>query len=285
MGVNMKDYNYINKDERKFQRVNLRGLSFKGKDLSDEDFSFADIRGTNFSEATLIRTKFQGAQGGLPLQSVINLAIVLLLLFLLLTSAAAIAGGFAGDQFAKNFFPKDAQEASQITDLLASAGILLTIIAFLFFIIFMQGLGEIVLITFLILAIIGAVTWSLYYLRNSEIVGGIAWVFPYLGSSKLVVATGLSAAWGGGGIIAGALFSAVCGTAFGAVLGGFDFPVRLSYSWFALVGTFSGAATVIFVVCAIWDWLVTVRALHGKGFAVGAVSGSSDFWKLPREFS
>ncbi|NES67043.1 MAG: pentapeptide repeat-containing protein [Okeania sp. SIO2D1] len=36
--------------ERNFQRANLRGLSFKGKDLSDEDFSFADIRSTNFRD-------------------------------------------------------------------------------------------------------------------------------------------------------------------------------------------------------------------------------------------
>ena len=36
--------------ERNFQRVNLRGQSFKGKDLSGADFSEADIQRTDFSK-------------------------------------------------------------------------------------------------------------------------------------------------------------------------------------------------------------------------------------------
>ena len=45
-------------DIRDFQGANLRGLS-------DADFSFADIRGTNFSGANLTRAKFCEAKAGL----------------------------------------------------------------------------------------------------------------------------------------------------------------------------------------------------------------------------
>ena len=51
--------------ERNFQRANLRGLSFKGENLSDADFSFADIQSTNFSGANLTGAKFCGAKAGL----------------------------------------------------------------------------------------------------------------------------------------------------------------------------------------------------------------------------
>ena len=41
-----------------FQNTNLRGLSFKGEDLSDADFSFADIRGTKALMVSHIKTTF-----------------------------------------------------------------------------------------------------------------------------------------------------------------------------------------------------------------------------------
>ena len=50
--------------ERDFQRVNLRGQSFKGQNLSGADFSEADIRSTNFSNATLLGVNFTRATGG-----------------------------------------------------------------------------------------------------------------------------------------------------------------------------------------------------------------------------
>ena len=49
------------KGTRDFQRVSLRGLSFKGKDLSGANFSGADIRGTNFRGANLTGADFSGA--------------------------------------------------------------------------------------------------------------------------------------------------------------------------------------------------------------------------------
>jgi hypothetical protein len=52
--------------ERDFRHVNnLRGQSFKGKDLSGADFSEADIRGANFTNAYLKDAKFCGAKAGL----------------------------------------------------------------------------------------------------------------------------------------------------------------------------------------------------------------------------
>ena len=51
--------------EKNFQRVNLRGQSFKGKDLSGADFSEADIRSTNFTDAILREANFTGAECGL----------------------------------------------------------------------------------------------------------------------------------------------------------------------------------------------------------------------------
>jgi hypothetical protein len=51
--------------ERNFQRLNLRGQSFKGQDLTGADFSEADIRSTNFTNANLRGVNFTGAECGL----------------------------------------------------------------------------------------------------------------------------------------------------------------------------------------------------------------------------
>ncbi|ABW26297.1 pentapeptide repeat-containing protein [Acaryochloris marina] len=51
--------------ERNFAGANLRGQSFKGQVLSEVDFSRVDIRGTNFSDATLVRATFHEAKAGL----------------------------------------------------------------------------------------------------------------------------------------------------------------------------------------------------------------------------
>ncbi|HAO12037.1 MAG TPA: hypothetical protein DCQ51_12905, partial [Planktothrix sp. UBA8407] len=44
---------------------NYQNRSFRGKDLSLEDFSNADIRGCDFSEANLTGANFRGAKAGL----------------------------------------------------------------------------------------------------------------------------------------------------------------------------------------------------------------------------
>lgn len=61
---------------RDFRRVNLRGQSFKGKDLSEADFSKADIRGVDFTNAILIGASFRGALAGQKRRWAIGLSVV-----------------------------------------------------------------------------------------------------------------------------------------------------------------------------------------------------------------
>ena len=77
--------------ERKF-RLNLRGQSFKGKNLSGADFSEADIRGTNFANTCLSDAKFCRAKAGLQPHQ----AIVLVFVAFLLAMGAGLITGLAG---------------------------------------------------------------------------------------------------------------------------------------------------------------------------------------------
>lgn len=71
------------------ENKNCQGRSFKGQDLTHEDFSYADIRGADFNNANLTGANFRDAKGGLPNKWVIRLFILCLIF-------GAIAGIFAG---------------------------------------------------------------------------------------------------------------------------------------------------------------------------------------------
>ncbi|MGL5943786.1 MAG: pentapeptide repeat-containing protein [Waterburya sp.] len=82
--------------ERNFQRLNLKGQSFKGKDLSRADFSETDIRSANFSGANLQKAKFTNAKCGLGMAAkgllyVLPLLITAILGFFLIDIATTVS--------------------------------------------------------------------------------------------------------------------------------------------------------------------------------------------------
>ncbi|HBW56548.1 MAG TPA: hypothetical protein DEF27_01605, partial [Oscillatoriales bacterium UBA8482] len=70
---------------------NYQNRSFRGKDLSLEDFSNADIRGCDFSEANLTGANFRGAKAGLSQQGIYRSLLIAAALSGLAGAAATLA--------------------------------------------------------------------------------------------------------------------------------------------------------------------------------------------------
>ncbi|MDF5732906.1 MAG: pentapeptide repeat-containing protein, partial [Rhizonema sp. PD38] len=70
-----------------------RGKSFKNQNLVNQDFSYADIRGTDFSNAIIKDANFTGVRAGLKLHSVMILLIGLFLLAIFSAISSIISAG------------------------------------------------------------------------------------------------------------------------------------------------------------------------------------------------
>ncbi|TRU94158.1 MAG: hypothetical protein EWV89_18575 [Microcystis wesenbergii Mw_QC_B_20070930_S4] len=79
-----------------FSRLELQGQSFRGQNLSHADFSYADIRGTDFTDAILIEANFSHAITGLRPRSILILLVVLYALGSLAVFTIGVIATFAG---------------------------------------------------------------------------------------------------------------------------------------------------------------------------------------------
>ncbi len=78
--------------ERNFRYANLRGQNFKGRDLSNIDLSYADIRGTNFNFAILRGANFAQVKAGRQLHTNLILLVISFFIAIILGSILELSG-------------------------------------------------------------------------------------------------------------------------------------------------------------------------------------------------
>lgn len=120
-----------NNGERNFSQISLRGVSFKGRVLSEVNFSETDIRGAEFTNASLLGANFSKAQAGLQRRWVALILIGSTALLTLSSFPLAITGWW----LTYFFLPKTVEEFSVLPGLFIVA-----VLAVLFRFILYEGI-------------------------------------------------------------------------------------------------------------------------------------------------
>jgi uncharacterized protein YjbI with pentapeptide repeats len=148
--------------EQDFSGQNLQGRKqkFKGLDLTDANFSYADIRGVDFTGAILREANFSHAIAGLTSNVRIYLVILSFLGLLILGFLAAVSGAYTIERITTNFLDWKIQVGF-------AAGISLILFAIFSVISFREGF--IAAVIFLITAIVIASVLSVGFARAEVI--------------------------------------------------------------------------------------------------------------------
>jgi uncharacterized protein YjbI with pentapeptide repeats len=179
-----------------FSGQNLRGRSFKGrKDLIGANFSYADIRGADFTNALLQEANFSQAQAGRER----GWAIVLLGVSLLLSALSGLASAFVGVTTGTALTRQDPIE------ILAGVVVLITLAVFMIVSI-RQGLA----IAFAVLVAVGVTTAAVLAAAGSGAVVASA-VTAAAGALAIAIVAAAAAIGAGAGaavVVAGAAAAA-----------------------------------------------------------------------------
>lgn len=211
-----------------FSGQNLRGRSFKDrKDLIGANFSYADIRGTDFTNAILRKANFSQAQAGRER----SWATILLVVSLLLSSLSGLAFGFVG------VTTGTALSSQNPVEILAGVVILITLGVFI-----VVSIRQSLVTALGLLLAIGVVVSVLMAL-----VGAKTMVTAALVAGTVAVAIAILAAAAGVGTGMG---SAVVVAAAAAVSAGLSVVLETSKTTTAVTGTLAAAVAVAMAMAA-----------------------------------
>ena len=205
--------------------LNLRGQSFKDKDLTGANFSYADIRSADFSGANLTSANFSHAKAGLQKRWAIFLVLVSWVLMGLSGFLSSVAGFLVASLV--SYTHKSYPLVYHIT-----GWTVIVILVIFFFVTICQGIQQGLGVGVLALVLAFAVALVV------AVVGNAAGAFDLNGD--FAAASGIAVA--GAGVFAGAVVVAV---AF-AVAGAFTFAVAGAFAFaFTFAGAFAGAFAVV----------------------------------------
>jgi uncharacterized protein YjbI with pentapeptide repeats len=222
--------------------TSLRGLNFRGKDLTEADFSGADIRGVDFTDAILIGANFQNAKTGLSKKWTIGLGIAVFILALLAGLISGYETYFIGNLIA--------DIETQIFGTVFSIILIATLT-----VIYLRGIGATLAILLEILAC-GAIVTSAFL--PSTTAGAIlafgaqftalalAATIAGIANISIAVAIARSLMWRGALIFTS--ITALLGIIFGVILGGANDTSYIVSSLIAITviasGTYVGSQAI-----------------------------------------